>query len=50
MSCGITAVAIYGQNIEHNKLLYWALLKSIIDKNLSIIGRGLHNDVEIAIG
>jgi len=31
----------YLHNIEHNGWLFWALLKSIIGKNLSIIGRGL---------
>jgi len=31
----------HGHNIEHNGWLFWALLKSIIGKNLSIIGWGL---------
>ena len=31
----------YGHNIEHNGWLFWAMLKSIIGKNLSIIGQGL---------
>jgi len=31
----------YGHNIEHNGWLFWALLESIIGKNLSIISRGL---------
>ena len=34
----------YGHNIEHNGWLFWALLKSIIGKNLSIIGQGLLSD------
>ena len=32
----------YGHNIEHNRQLLRALLKSIIGKNLSIIGQGLY--------
>jgi len=31
----------YGHNIEHNGWHFWTLLKSIIGKNLSIIGWGL---------
>ena len=31
----------HGHNIEHKKQLFWALLNSIIGKNLSIIGWGL---------
>jgi len=32
----------YGHNIKHNGWLFWALLKSIMGKNLSIIGQGLY--------
>ena len=32
----------HGHNIEHNKQIFWALLKGIIGKKLSIIGQGLH--------
>ena len=31
----------YEHNIEHNRQIFRALLKSIIDKNLRIIGHGL---------
>ena len=35
--------SIYGHNIEHNRQLVWALLKSIIGKKLSMICQGLYH-------
>ena len=40
-NCGIIAVVMGIINIEHNRQMFWAVLKSIIGKKLSIIGQSL---------